>query len=61
MVDLMAWIARAVGDDSRQAIVEAMGCNGGASMRVWIAQSEVGKMTGQQRRIVGAVRAILAA
>ena len=57
----MAWIARAVGDDSRQAIVEAMGCNGGASMRVWIAQSEVGKMTGQQRRIVGAVRAILAA
>jgi predicted RNA-binding protein YlqC (UPF0109 family) len=61
MQDLVARIARAVVDDSCQLMVEALEYSGGTWLRIWVAQSDVGKMTGQQNRTVGAIRAILAA
>lgn len=58
---LVARIARAVVDDSRQVMVKTTRYKGGTWLRVRVAQSDVARMIGQQGRTVGAVRAILAA
>lgn len=61
MQHLVARIARAVVDNSRHVIVEASDYQGGTWLRVQVARSDIPKIIGQQRRTVGALRALLAA